>query len=287
MHPGGFKDYWALQWVNQGSLRAVKQSDADGWSTCGCRDLHSFYLHSSIIPTCSSVRGTSSSRARSLPRLPRRREEWEHLERPDWSAYINGIGVCLCGGMHWNEPAQKPCDLLLEPPISFCIGSWIRGPELRKDLVSCLKHTFKNTHMHFVHTVFMCLEGWLAPAKPAIQMQRFSLFYLSFYFEQWFPYRLNWDCKGPDVSTYFLLNTIRHLGTFYKKNLLSYGIRKVTEILEAQFATRGQSWRSSLHLFSPSGEIINLPSALDHQSQMLNHLDKYSTWFLLCYFFFF
>lgn len=126
------KVYWVLQWVNQELLRAVKNSDADGWSTCGRRDLHLFYLHFSITPTCSSVRGTSSSRARSLLRLPRRREERERLEGPDLNACMNEIQVCLSGRMQWNKPARKPCYLLFQAPISFCVRTQKRGPKLAK-----------------------------------------------------------------------------------------------------------------------------------------------------------
>lgn len=60
------------------------------------------------------------------------REEWERLERPDRSAYINGIWVCLCGGMQWNEPEWKPCCLLLQPLISFCTRTQITEAKLCK-----------------------------------------------------------------------------------------------------------------------------------------------------------
>lgn len=146
MHPGGFREYWVLQRVNLGLLRAVKESDADGWSTCGCRDLHLFYMHFSIIPTCSSDRGTFSSRARSLPRLQRRKEERECLERPDVGANINGTQAWV------NWTSTKARYLLFQPLILFCIRTPAQGPKLCKDCVSCLKHTFT------IHTCTLSIQ---------------------------------------------------------------------------------------------------------------------------------
>lgn len=155
-----------------------------------------------ILPTCSSVRGTSSSRARSLPHLPRRWEEREWLERPAISNNMNGIQVCH----RWRNAVRLTCTETrlfvcfccffsnTEPLISFCRRTLIKWPKLLEKLetkslqiviakcvyihsilvryicVSARSGFSENIHMHFVQTVHVCHQGWLAPAKQPMEL---------------------------------------------------------------------------------------------------------------------